>query len=93
MTTTLNQMAARMHDGHKDLLEAVRDGRKLDRCTLGDVTALHTLARWGAVAGGKITPIGVELLARWHRVRPSRRRVRPATPEWETPADDETLEF
>lgn len=65
---SIKQMRNRMHAGHRVVLEAVRDGRKLNPLTAGeargDRTSWLTLRRWRAISDdGYITTIGHQLLA------------------------------
>ncbi|WP_139222978.1 hypothetical protein [Paracidovorax wautersii] len=68
-TPTLKQMRARMNSGHRQVLEAVRDGRKLSAGRMSDarglMTCRSTLVMWGAIEGeGEgLTEVGHQLLA------------------------------
>lgn len=64
---TLKQMRARMNSGHRQVLEAVRDGRKLSAGRMSDarglMTCRSTLVMWGAIEGEGLTEVGRQLLA------------------------------
>jgi len=66
-TPSMKQMRARMNSGHRQLLEAVRDGRKLIAGRISDarglMTCRSTLVMWGAIEGDDLTEIGRQLLA------------------------------
>ena len=66
MAPTIRQMRARMNSGHRQVLEAVRDGRKPTAGRMSDarglMTCRETLVKWGAIDGDTITAIGRELL-------------------------------
>ena len=61
------QMRARMNSGHRQVLEAARDGRKLTSSRIGDarglMTCRATLIGWGAIDGESLTDTGRSLLA------------------------------
>ena len=64
---TIRQMRARMNSGHRQVLEAIRDGRKLVATRISDANGLMTcratLIGWGAIDNEKLTEIGQLLLA------------------------------
>lgn len=64
---TIRQMRARMNSGHRQVLEAVRDGRKLVAARISDANGLMTcratLIGWGAIEDDRLTNVGRELLA------------------------------
>ncbi|MGQ2994246.1 hypothetical protein [Variovorax sp.] len=64
---TIAQMRARMNSGHRQVLEAARDGRKLTAIRIGDarglITCRATLIGWGAIDGERLTGTGRDLLA------------------------------
>lgn len=65
---TVKQMKARSLSGHRQLLEAVRDGRKVDVISDGEWRGLRkcmaTLRAWDCIdADGNLTERGRELLA------------------------------
>lgn len=66
MAPTIRQMRARMNSGHRQVLEAIRDGRKLTAGRMSDarglMTCRDTLIKWGAIDGGNITAVGRALL-------------------------------
>jgi hypothetical protein len=66
-TPTIKQMKARMLSGHRQVLEAVRDGKKLDARSDGEWRGFRkvivTLKAWGAIDDNGITEIGQQLLA------------------------------
>lgn len=76
MATTLHtqgpsiaQMRARMNSGHRQVLEAARDGKPLVAMRMGDARGLSTcratLVGWGAIdADNAITDRGRALLAK-----------------------------
>lgn len=64
---SIRQMRARMNSGHRQVLEAVRDGRKLVSVRISDANGLmtcrETLIGWGAIEGDRLTEVGQQLLA------------------------------
>jgi hypothetical protein len=66
MAPSIRQMRARMNSGHLQVLEALRDGRKLTAGRMSDarglMTCRDTLVKWGAIDGEALTDIGRELL-------------------------------
>lgn len=64
---TIRQMRARMNGGHRQVLEAIRDGRKLTATRISDANGLMTcratLIGWGAIENEQLTEIGRLLLA------------------------------
>lgn len=66
-TPTIRQMRARMNSGHRQVLEAIRDGRKLAATRMSDANGLMTcratLIGWGAIDNDRLTEIGQLLLA------------------------------
>lgn len=65
-TPTIRQMRARMNSGHRQVLEALRDGRKPTAGRMSDarglITCRDTLVKWSAIEGDSLTAIGRELL-------------------------------
>lgn len=64
---SIAQMRARANSGHRQVLEAIRDGRKLASIRIGDarglMTCRATLIGWGAIEGESLTDTGRDLLA------------------------------
>jgi hypothetical protein len=65
--TSVKQMKARMLPGHRQLLEAIRDGQKFSTPTdcevRGYMKLRRTLSMWGAIDRDGLTDVGRELLA------------------------------
>lgn len=65
-TPTIRQMRARMNNGHRQVLEAIRDGRKLAAARMSEANGLMTcratLIGWGAIENERLTEIGLLLL-------------------------------
>lgn len=63
---TIKQMRARMNNGHRMWLEALRDGREPVAGRIGDarglMTCRATLIGWGAINESGITALGLDLL-------------------------------
>jgi len=63
---TIRQMRARMNSGHRQVLEAVRDGRKLVTARSSEANGLMicraTLIGWGAIEDDCLTEVGQQLL-------------------------------
>lgn len=64
---SIAQMRACMNSGHRQVLEAARDGRKLTSSRIGDarglMTCRATLIGCGAIDGESLTDTGRSLLA------------------------------
>ena len=65
--SSIAQMRARSNSGHRQVLEAARDGRKLTSSRIADarglMTCRATLIGWGAIEGESLTDVGRSLLA------------------------------
>ncbi len=66
-TPSLKQMKARMLSGHRYVLAALRDGKKVTANSDGEWRGYRkvivTLRSWGAIDDNGITEIGRQLLA------------------------------
>lgn len=71
---TVRQMRARMSGGHRQILEALRDGRGVTTrdaaAARGLQTCRATLIGWGCVENGALTDTGHALLREYYRVNP-----------------------
>ena len=76
-TPSIRQMRARMMAGHRQLLEAARDGRKITTISHGAArgyqTCRATLIGWGCIEGDELTDTGRALLAEYLRANPGAR--------------------
>ena len=74
---TVKQMRARMMAGHRQILEAVRDGRQITTISHGAargfMTCRATLIGWGCIDGQQITETGRALLSEYYRANPGTR--------------------